>query len=402
MISVSVRLALSWMFACAVSAQSPTETEWPRFRGPEGNSIVLDPSFHAPTVAQGRKLWTASVGKGYSGLSIAAGKAVTLGNKDGRDQVVCLDAASGRELWRHDYPAEPGSYPGPRASPWIEGNRVYAMSYWGHVYCLDVASGRPLWSRNVAQEVGADHGRWGFAGSPVVDGNALIINVGKAGCALDEATGRLLWKTGGGTSGYSTPVPLRHRGRPHWAIFGAKAFYLVEAAGGRIAFQHPWETSWDVNAADPLPVGDRVFITSGYGKGCALLDLAGSEPKEVWRNKAIASHFSSVVLHKDHIYGCDGNTGKGHLVCLRAADGQELWRETLGFGSVILINDTLVHFNEKGTITIAPAQTEGFRSIARVENVVTGGKVWTAPVYAYGRLFMRNDQGDIAAIAASR
>lgn len=254
----------------------------------------------------------------------------------------------------------------------------------------------------MAAEVGADAGRWGFAGSPVVKDPTLYLNIGQAGCALDKTTGRVLWKSRGGTSGYSTPLLVPFRGRPHVALFGAKAFYLVDAASGKTAVEHAWETSWDVNAADPLPVGERFFITSGYGKGCALLDVSGPQPKEVWRNKAIASHFSSAVVHQGRIYGCDGNTGRGHLVCLDPADGRELWRENLGFGSLILVNDFIVHFNERGNITVAAASADGFRLAAKAEGVVTGGRVWTAPVLAGGRLYMRNDRGSIACVAASK
>lgn len=376
--------------------------DWPRFRGPNGNGIVEDKAFDPAGVERGAIEWIVSVGKGYSALSVAGGVGVTLGNDGERDHVVAIDVRTGRQLWRHSYPAKPGSYPGPRASPWIEDNRVYTLGYWGDAACLDLKTGKPVWTRNVAKEMDADVGRWGLAGSPLVIGNVVYLNVGRSGCALDKATGRMLWN-GGGTTGYSTPVPFQRAGRLHLALFGAKAFLIVDAENGKVVVEHPWETSWDVNAADPEPVAEnRWFISSGYGKGCALLDVSDPQPREVWRNKAIASHFSSVVLHDGHIYGCDGNTGRGHLVCVRAADGQELWRQRMGFGSLVMINRQLVYFNEKGDISVAEATPAGYRQLAHRASVVTDGKIWTAPVWSDGRLFMRSDRGTIVSLRVSR
>lgn len=398
-------MATSWKavftltLAILGALRTTAEADWPRFRGPQGNGIVEDNAFDPKGIERGKIEWTVSVGKGYSALSVAGGTGVTLGNDGQRDHVVALEIGSGRELWRYSYPAKPGSYPGPRASPWIEGQRVYTMGYWGDVACLDLKSGKPVWTRNVAKEIGADVGRWGLAGSPVIVSNTLYLNVGRAGCALDKTSGRILWNGGGGTTGYSTPVPFQRAGRLHLALFGAKAFLIVDAANGNIVVEHPWETSWDVNAADPEPVADnRWFISSGYDKGCALLDVSGPKPREVWRNKSIASHFSSLILHDGHLYGCDGNTGRGDLVCVRASDGQELWRQNMGFGSIILINRYLVHFNEKGDISVAEAIATGYRLVARRAGVVTDGKVWTAPVWSDGRLFMRSDRGTIASV----
>ncbi len=384
---------------CAVT----TYPDWPRFRGPSGNSIVSDPAFDPAAVAAARTLWTARVGKGYSAISIVGNRGVTMGNDGTRDHVVCLDVTNGRELWRFDYPAKPGSYPGPRASPWIENGRVYTVSYWGHVHCLDLATGRSYWNVDLVKAIGADVGSWGIAGSPVVTNQRIYINAGHSGCALDAATGRVIWKGMPGKTGFSTPVLVPFRGRLHVALFGAKAFLLVDAEQGRIAAEHPWETSWDVNAADPLMVQpDRFFISSGYRRGCALVDVSSTPPREVWNNKTLASHFSSPVLHQGHIYGCDGNAGRGDLVCLRASDGQEQWRQKLGFGSLILANEYIVYFNEKGDIIVGPVDSKGFQPMAQARGIVTDGKVWTAPVLDRGILYMRSDQGTIVAVDARR
>ena len=377
--------------------------DWPRFRGPNGNSIVEDKAFDPAALAAGKKIWTAEVGKGYSAISVADGRAITMGNDGGRDTVFCFDAASGKELWRHSYPSEPGNYPGPRASPWIENDRVYTVGYWGIVCCLETATGKVIWQKDVVSDTGAQVPQWGQAGSPIVVGDLLVLNIGESGCALRKATGAVFWSSKPQPSGYATVMPVEVRGKPRLVVFGAKALYLVETATGGIAVRHPWETSYDVNAADPVPAGkDRVFLSSGYDSGCALLDLGGAAPKVVWRNRSIRNHFSSSILFDGSLYGCDGNAGSGDLTCLDPLTGKEKWRHKLGFGSLIVVNGHIVFFNEKGDVIAGKPSAGGFQEAGRANRVVTGGKAWTAPVCAEGRLFLRNDQGSIACLSAGK
>lgn len=397
------RHALSAVLAAsALAALAASAGDWPRFRGPDGNSILQDPGFDSAVVASGQKLWSAEVGRGYSAITVAAGKAYTMGNDGEKDTVWCFDAAAGKELWKHSYPSKPGSYAGPRSSPWVEDGKVYTVSYWGDVACLDAATGKPAWEKNIATETGAAVPQWGFATSAMIDGPVIYLGIGESGCAIEKATGKAIWKSGAKKAGYATPLPIAFRGKPSLVIFGATAVFIVEAATGKVVLQHPWETKYDVNAADPVFDNNRLFVSSGYGAGCALLDVSGAAAKELWRNTKIKNHFASSILIAGHLYGCDGNAGGGDLVCLDFASGVEKWRHNLGFGQPIAINGQIVFVNEKGDVIVCKADPAGYTEVARADGIVPGGKAWTAPTFSNGRLYLRNDRGLVVCLKAGK
>ena len=381
---------------CVAEATAADGADWPAWRGPQGNGISSETGWRSAAAAGNPKvLWQAEFGKGYSALSIAGGRAFTMGNIDDRDIVYCLDAATGKEIWRHSYACEGASYPGPRATPAVEGGNVYTFSRAGHVFCLDAASGQVKWQRNVATELKAKAPRWGFTSSPIIAGKALLLNAGPRGVALDKVSGRTLWDSGEGVGGYSALVPATIVGAPSYLLFGQKGLIAVDPANGKVRWSREWVTSYDINAADPMAMGNTVWISSGYGRGCALLDCSVTPPRTVWENKALSAHFSSAVLYKGHIYGVDGNTKrKGKLVCLKPESGEIVWSEGLGFGSLILAGDRLIVLNEEGSLFVVKASSQGYRELARAEGVLPG-ICWTAPTLSQGRLYLRNDKGSV-------
>lgn len=394
--------SIAFAVAAGLGIAAATAADWPRFRGPDGNSILDDKGFDPAVVAKGQKLWQAEVGRGYSELTVAAGKAYTMGNDGEKDTVWCFDAATGAKAWTHTYPAKPGNYPGPRSSPWIENGKVYTVGYWGDVSCLDAATGKVIWQKNLAQDTGAQVPQWGFATSPMILGDVMYLGIGQSGCAVEKGTGKVIWKSDAAASGYSTPLPFTFRGKPSLAIFGAKALYVVDQAAGKVALKHGWETSYDVNASDPIHDKGRIYVSSGYGTGCALIDINGPQPRELWRNKKIRNHFASTILLDGHLYGCDGNAGSGDLVCLDFATGAEKWRHTVGFGQPIVISGHIVFMNEKGDVIVCKASPAGYTEEARADAIAPGGKAWTAPTYSNGRLYLRNDKGLAVALQAGR
>lgn len=389
--------ALAW-----IALASPARADdWPRWRGPNGDSTSAAQGF-IPDALKGApaKLWTADVGRGYSAVTVAGRRAFTMGNSEDKDTVFCFDAVTGKELWRHSYPSKPGEFSGPRGSPWVDGDRVYTLSYWGDLHCFEARTGKVLWGKNVATEVGAPVPQWGHASSPYVLGDRIVLNVGESGCAVDKKSGEVLWKSGASAAGYATPIEIQRQGKTFIAVFGAKGLKLVDPVDGKLISRYDWETKYDVNAADPVYSNGKIFISSGYGKGCALIDIAGPQPREVWRNEKIKNHFSSSILIDGNLYGCDGNAGSGDLVCLDWATGNEKWRLPTGFGSVIAVGRHFVFFNEKGEVIVAKIDPAAATEVARGK-VLDGGKSWTAPTYANGLLYFRNDQGKVACVRAS-
>src|SRR5947209_15514755 len=225
-------LVLVFAFSCNASFRCAA-SDWPNWRGPSHNGISEEAGWTTAWPSEGPKqLWKASVGTGFSSVAVAHGRLFTLGNSAEIDTVFCLDAESGKEIWKHSYPCalEPIYHEGgPGSTPTADGERVYTMSKRGHLFCFDAATGKILWEKDLLGDLHVGRPRWGFAGSPLMEGNLVILNLGTAGTALDKATGKIVWTSGTNASGYATPVPYSVDGDRSVVIFSGKALFGVGA-----------------------------------------------------------------------------------------------------------------------------------------------------------------------------
>lgn len=400
---ITMRAMKGAAFALALLAALPARADdWPHWRGPARNGISAETGWldrwpeGGPTV-----LWKAEIGTGFSSFAVAGGRCYTTGHADEKDTVFCFDAETGRLLWKHSYPAELGDNffeGGTTATPTVEGGRVYTLSRWGDALCFEAATGKVVWSRNVQKETGARIPDWGYSGSPVPFENLLLLTVGEAGLALDKATGAVAWKSGEKDAGYSTPLPIKHAGRDLALVSSGLFYHAVDPRTGKEAWRFLWKTAYGVNSADPVVDADRVFISSGYEKGAALLRLGAGDPEVVWESKAMRNQMNPCVLLEGYLYGCDGNAGKGPtLKCIEFATGAEMWtREAFGNGTVAAAGGKLIALAESGELMIAPASPREFKPTARAK--VVGGKCWTVPVLANGRIYIRNAEGDVVCL----
>lgn len=273
-------LLLAWGLAWPITAIA--DADWPQFRGTDQDGVSRETDWNPRALANGAKvLWSAEVGAGYSSVSIQGDRLFTAGNRENQDVVVALSVRTGEVLWEYRYPCPGGSYPGPRATPATDGKAVYMFSREGLVLCLDAATGAVKWQTNLMREFGAGNLKWGFSGSPVIRNDKLIINAGEYGVVLDRHSGAKRWASPAGTGGYATPVVVRDGKGDSIVLFGEKALYIVDLETGRQAGSYPWETRYDVNAADPIVRDGRIFISSGYGKGCVLLESKGPALRRV-------------------------------------------------------------------------------------------------------------------------
>ena len=377
--------------------------DWPGWRGPRHDGTSAETV--VPWAGDGpRLLWKAAVGTGYSAVAVAGGSLFTMGNVDGRETVFCLDAATGRERWRYGYPCElkplRGDLGGPGATPAADGDRVYAIGHEGHLACLEAATGKPAWTCDVRKDLGLEPSRYGFPSSPVVDGRLLLLNLGAGGIALEKASGRVAWRSAPGPGGYASPVPYAAGDRRCVAFFAPTAVVSVDAADGRERWRHPWQTQYDLNIASPLVDAGRLFISSGYDKGCALLEDGPDAARLLWQGRVMRNHFGSGVVRDGHVYGFDGNTHSPadcSLKCVALEDGRERWRhDGLRLGGLVLAGGNLVVLDERGELAIVEATPEAFRPLARAH--VLGGRCWTPPALSDGRLVARNADGDVVCV----
>jgi outer membrane protein assembly factor BamB len=379
-------ILLSVLLVMAGLTEQARAADWPNFRGPNHNGISSEKLHLAESTAV-RPLWQKNIGVGCSSVAIVGGRLYTTSNTGTKedpntheDVVYCLAADTGEEIWRYTYKCglnfksnTPG---GPFATPAVDGDRVYTFSRKGDVLCLDTKSGRALWHRDVKQELALPPPfQGGFAGSPLVLGEMVILNSGGAGTALDKRTGKVIWVSEKEDAAQATPVAFASDGKELW--------------------RYPWDTKYKTNVADPIIVGDRVFISTWYRMGCAMLDISSGQPVLLWQNKEMQNHYSTCILWDGHLYGFD----VAKLKCMDFKTGQIKWTLEGGFGrgSLMMADGKLIVLTEKGTLLIGDASPISFKPMLQAE--IINGKFFTGPVLCDGRIYVRNLSGDLACAA---
>jgi outer membrane protein assembly factor BamB len=357
-----------------------------------------------------RLVWRQPVGGGYSGFAVAGNVAVTLEQRADEEVVVCYDSETGRERWRYAYPAhfsERLGGEGPRATPTISKGDVFSLGATGILVCLKGATGEPKWSVNILE--GNANIIWGMAGSPLVYDNVVVVNPGaqkptasgKALVAYDRTTGKPVWSAGSRRAGYSSPMLATFGGTPQVLLFDGEALGGFDAKTGKELWHFKWdETLNGINVAQPLVLdNDRVFISSGYGIGAAMVQVYRSGDrwgaKQVWKNKTMRCRFNNPVFRRSpisgetgYIYGLD----EGFLVCLDPDTGLRQWRQgRYGHGQLLLAEGDdayLVILSEDGHVVFVGPNPTSPNELARFPALE--GKTWNCPALRGGRLFVRN------------
>ena len=378
---------------------------WPDFRGPRRDGHYVETRINTNWPAAGLKpLWKQPVGGGYASFSIAHGRAFTIEQRGGDEVVAAYDVVTGRELWINGWPTlftEFMGGDGPRATPtWADG-RVYALGARGEFRCLDDETGQVLWRVNILEDNDATNLDWGMAASPLVVGETVIVlpggRNGNSVVAYDRRTGKRVWSALDDRAGYSSPMLVTLAGVQQVLVFSASRLMGITPRGGEVLWEYPWTTMSDVNVSQPLLIGaNRVFLSSGYGTGAAVLELSASGPntlavREVWRNTRMKNRFTSSVLHEGVIYGLDESI----LAAVDAATGELKWKAgRYGYGQVLLASGHLIVLTEDGDLTLVRANPERHEEL--VSFPVLEGKTWNHPAIAGGYLLVRN-LGEMAA-----
>jgi enterochelin esterase-like enzyme/outer membrane protein assembly factor BamB len=397
------------LLAASLSWSSAPEAEWPALRGPNADgSAPAGATFHGQDEATLAVAWRGALGPGYSGVAVAQGTAVTLFSDGREDVVAAFDAKTGRALWRRGvaptYQGHDGSFDGPIATPAIAGGRAFALAPHGQLAAFDLASGRPLWSTHLAKDHGGREPYYGFAGSPLVAADTLVVPLGagqgRAIAGFDPATGRLRWALGDDTVSYQSPVVIRVAGREQVLAVGDKKLFGIDAAAGRLLWEHAHggATVIGIESVVPVPAGDgRVFLEH-QADASTMLRIAlradgGYALETLWTAPVLRSTYSLPVYHEGHLYGINGRTV---LTCVDAATGALRWRSREpGDGFLALVGSDLVVLTKERTLHVGPASPQGWKERARLE--LFGDLVWTPPSFAGGAVFARS-QGELARV----
>jgi outer membrane protein assembly factor BamB len=389
----------------AAAAEAPTaapaavETgHWPDFRGPKRDGHYTERAIRTDWPAAGlTPLWKQPIGGGYASFVAARGRAFTIEQRGAEEIVAAYDILTGRELWTSGWTAkfsESLGGPGPRATPTWSDGRVYALGAAGELRVLDDTDGRTVWRTNILEDAGAANIQWGMSAAPlIVDDTVVVLPGGANGrsvVAYDRRSGKPAWSALNDTASYSSPMLVELAGVRQMLVFSASRVVGLTPGSGQVLWEHPWKTQPEVNASQPLVVGDnRLFLSTGYGMGATMLELTkagdGLSVREVWRNIRMKNQFTSSVLHDGFIYGLDESI----LACVDAATGDLKWKGgRYGYGQIMLASGHLVVLTEDGRLGLVRATPERHHEIAIFP--VLEGKTWNHPAIAGGYLLIRN------------
>lgn len=380
--------------------------DWPGWLGPQRDGVSRE---ELPKADFGKIAWRAKIGVGFSSMAVADGRLFALGctgkRRGNQETFWSLNAANGKILFKNTYPAQLVDNlheGGPCATPMVDEGRVYAQAKDGQLFCHSTGSGRLIWKAELMKLAEMPRPpEWGFAASPLVLGKLLIVEATFT-VALDKMTGKEVWRSRAYRPAYGSPVAFEFKDKTYIATLKTDGLVILDAANGKTMAIQDWRTSFRTNSITPMVIGNKIFISTGYRRGCALFEFTGTGLKQIYTNKSLSNHMNNSVVIGDHLYGFDGNThvlGPKQLVCLRLADGKVQWRQD-GFrcGSLIGVKDHLLVLGEKGNLALGLATPKAFQPTA--EGQVLTGKCWTPPVYANGRIYARNAAGDLVCIDA--
>jgi outer membrane protein assembly factor BamB len=409
-------------FLLLLLAGAANAADWPQYRGPNRDDVSKETGLLQAWPKDGPvRLWTFdTAGVGYSGPAVVGDRVYVTGGREDREFLIAVDAKSGREAWAADigptFRWKGNSWSaGPSATPTVDGERVFALGGNGDLLCASTADGKPIWRVNLPKDLDArvnpigggpkDLG-WGFTGSPLVDGDRLVCAVGGpkgALAALDKSTGKVLWRSTAVTdlAAYTSPMPLEVDGVKHFALLINQGLYGIAAADGKLLWSHKRKQPYGTEVINsPVILGGSIFTTVQAGNGASELvtvSKSGDEFKVdvVYSNKNLLNHHGNVVRVGDHLYGFSQA-----WTCLDFKSGEDVWTERkLGPGAVTFADGRLYCYAENdGTAALVEASPAGWREHGRFKIPQTSkqrqpqGKIWTPPVVANGKLFLRDQE----------
>ena len=405
-------------------------SDWPRFLGPTGDSISSEKGLVVPWPKKGpRIVWQCRMGAGYSMPAISLGRLFLFDRVGEKARLRCLNAETGERLWSFDYPS---SYEdlyrysnGPRCYPIVDGDRVYTYGVEGMLHCLRVTDGKVLWKIDTIKDFHVIQNFFGVGSTPVIEGDLLIAQVGGSpadsptaisadvkgnGCgvvAFDKRTGKVRWKITDELASYSVPV-LATIDKRRWCFVLARGGLIgFDPANGKVDFHYPWRAKVleSVNAACPVVVGNKVFITETYGPGSALLEVKPGSVRALWtdaekgaRDKSMQCHWNTPVYVDGYLYGCSGrHTNNAELRCIEMATGKVMWSEpNLTRSSLLLVDGHFICQAEDGTLSIIKVNPKKYEEVSRVElkagdDPLLQSPCWSAPILSHGLLYVRGE-----------
>lgn len=433
-LSLPLFLAAGFLTVATVHAE-----DWPQWLGPRGDSTWNDTGMITAFPSGGPKVeWRMPVANGYSGPSVAQGKVLVMdyqiasGKVDanpggrtkltGKERVLCFDEKTGKELWKHEYDCPINlSFPnGPRCTPVVSGDMVFALGAEGHLSALKLADGKPAWEKELKKEYKCESPIWGFAATPLVkDGVVYTLAGGKgtAAVALDAKTGKEKWRAMDTKDiGYAPPVWTQRDGKDELVVWHSEALNGLDPATGTVRWSQPFAPLYGMSIMAPRVTPDGIFI-GGIIQKSGLVKAEGAKPEIVWEGTpktGLGPKNSTPIVVDGYVYGCDMD---GDLRCFKTATGERVWStlevmsgKKVNSGTFFMVRtpQQWVLFNDFGELILADLSPAGYKEKSRTrvinpESPGMGGRavVWSHPAFANRHVFVRNDKELISVSLAS-
>ncbi len=386
----------------ALLASSALAEDSPQFRGTDRTGVSKEAGLLKAWPTGGPKLlWTTrNLGKGHATPSVARGKVFGMGLREGGEMVWALDEDTGKELWSVKIAdgvvlnAQQGGN-GSRATPTIDGRRLYALGVSGELVCLSVADGKELWRKSLVKDFGGAVPAWGYSESPLLDGEKVIVTPGGAGAAmvaLSKRTGETLFKTevpGGGRVSYSSAITADLDGQRQYVQFFAEGVAGISAADGKFLWGYATPANRQgISCSMPIIKDGHVFAATAYNTGGGLAKITGGKAEEVYFSREMQNHHGGMVLVGDYLYG----TGVNQLLCIEFKTGKLMWESrNPGKGSLTCADGMLVCRSERGDVTLVEANAKEYVEKGTFKQPERSrDPAWPYPVVANGRLYLRD------------
>ena len=396
-----MRLVRIGFAALVVGSGLLTAADWPQWGGPS-RSFELPPEAQPPAwPASGpTQLWSRELGDGYSAVVTAGDIAYTMYRKGTQDVVIALDAATGRTIWetgidaphRSSMNVEAG--PGPHSTPAIAGDRIFVTTVVGTLAALDRKTGKRLWSKNLWDELKGTFLERGYASSPLIYRESIVLPVGgtrRALMAFKQSDGSTLWSGGDADNSYSSPIAIRVAGRDQIVSFMAREVIAIDPGTAKMLWAVPHRTMYDINAATPVwcESESTLVVSSGYDGGARGIQVTGAKATELWNHKRLRVHHGNMACAKGVVYGASGDFGPAPLTAVDARTGRVLWQDrTFTKANFVLAKDVLLATDDDGSVGAAQVSREGFKLLGQAEMLRANS--WTCPTLSGSRLFVRD------------
>ena len=374
--------------------------DFSQFLGPQRNATLSGINLARDWSEQPPRLvWRRPIGAGWSGFAVAGRHCVTQEQRGADELVVCYDLITAQVLWSQAIPARYESTLagiGPRATPTIDTDQVFTLGATGVLQCLDLATGRRNWSINILEHNNAELNEWGMSGSPLIMDQFVIVNAGGPNghslVAYDRSSGQRTWSAGDDRATYSSPLVAELAGLRQIVVFNQTTIAGHDPSEGRMLWSYDWPGNLPKVAQPVVLPANRLFVTSSYGVGCALIqirmeDTGSLTATGVWENLHLKAKFTNVVYRDGCIFGLD----EAILTCLEVETGRRRWkRGRYGHGQLLLVDDLLLVQAESGQIILLEASPDQHHELAQFQAIE--GKTWNSPTLAGRFLLVRNDR----------